>query len=247
MRLIQIAVSDFAVPVPRCGSIEAHSGFGRATEAGIEIHNHVQERRAEQSSSYRSEVKSSREFERGDLKFKVGGRIDGLYETDPPKIEEIKASFNVHELRLKLSEGAVTHPYCLQLRTYGYFHWLEHQVAPKLSFHLVSIRTGETSDLDLDLDIAGYEKWLGRRLDELARETKTREKQGKQRKKWAERFAFPFEKPRTGQLELIETVQNAALEKSRLLVQAPTGRGKTAESCIPRSKKRSAEVSPPSM
>jgi DNA excision repair protein ERCC-2 len=44
MKVITIAVRDFALPVPRTGSIEAHSGNGRGATEGREIHIRVQRR-----------------------------------------------------------------------------------------------------------------------------------------------------------------------------------------------------------
>src|ERR1700733_12250092 len=96
MKLISIAVRDFALPVPRVGSIESQSGYGRTATEGQEIHLRIQRLRAEADPSYQSEVKILSEFDRGDYRFQIGGRIDGLFATDPPKLEEIKSSFNIY-------------------------------------------------------------------------------------------------------------------------------------------------------
>ena len=146
-KLIPVAVSEFALPVPRTGSIEAHSGFGRAALEGQEIHVRVQKKRAKSDPSYEAEVAVSRSFERGGYRFRIDGRMDGIFRTDLPRIEEIKTGFNLHELRRRLSGNPLDHPYCLQLLTYGYFFWLEHKVVPELTFHLVSTRTRESLDL----------------------------------------------------------------------------------------------------
>lgn len=45
MKLITIPLRDFALPSPRTGSIEAHSGYGRAAADGQEIHRRVQKKR----------------------------------------------------------------------------------------------------------------------------------------------------------------------------------------------------------
>ena len=156
MKEVSLPIREFAMPAPRKGSIEANSGYGRQLE-GQEIHQRVQEIRSEDHSSYEAEVRIERAFERGGFRFVVGGRMDGLFRTDPPKIEEIKSSFNACELSKKISESGMEHPYWLQLATYGYFYWLEHQVMPKLSFHLVSTRDGESEDLEIQLDAAKYE------------------------------------------------------------------------------------------
>jgi DNA excision repair protein ERCC-2 len=227
-KLITLSIRDFAVPTPRTGSIDAHSGYGRATLDGIEIHQRVQKRRAETESKYEAEVRISREFEREGYTFLVRGAMDGVFSYATPRIEEIKTTFNLHELKRHLLNTDIDHPYCLQLKTYGYFYFLEHSVLPKLSFHLVSTRTTENEDLDQPFDVDVYEAWLERRLAELVIEAKKLEKRTQRRKKVAQDFPFPFEKPRPGQIELIETIKEGMKTQTRMLVQAPTGLGKTA-------------------
>ncbi len=228
MKLITLPVRDFAFPVPRTGSIEAHSGYGQAALEGREIHMRVQNKRAKADPSYEREVPVSREFERSGYRFRIDGRMDGIFRREPPKIEEIKTAFNIRMLASALSGDPMAHPYCLQLLTYGYFSWLEHKVLPALFFHLVSSRTRHSRDLELALDLPLYEKWLGARLDELVLESQKAEKRAARRRKLATAFTFPFEDPRPGQFELIETVEQGMREGSRMLIQAPTGLGKTA-------------------
>jgi DNA excision repair protein ERCC-2 len=91
-KLIPVAISAFALPVPRTGSIEAHSGFGRAALEGQEIHVRVQKKRAKSDPSYEAEVGLSRSFEREGYWFRIDGRMDGIFRTDPPRIEEIKTA-----------------------------------------------------------------------------------------------------------------------------------------------------------
>ena len=232
MTLIVLPIRDFALPVPRVGSIEMHSGFGRASE-GQEIHQRVQAEHAKADDTYEAEVKLSHDFERGGYTFRVSGRADGLYRGDPSRIEEIKSGFNVWELKKKLSRNLSDHPYCLQLRTYGYFYWLQHQVVPSLVFHLVSTRNYTAETLDIALNPITYEQWLDRRLDELVRDAERAEKLSARRRVIAESFPFPFEKPRPGQVELIRTIEEGSKGKHRMLVQAPTGLGKTVGVLFP--------------
>lgn len=226
MKIISLSIREFALPVPRTGSIEAHSGYSRAQE-GQEIHQRVQARRAEVEPEYEAEVSLTREFEREGFVFRMSGRMDGLFREDPPKIEEIKTTFNVRELRAKLDRDRTLHPYYLQLQTYGYFYWLEHQVTPTLSFHLVSTRNGESEDLEIELDRLVYEAWLELRLKELVQEAIIAEKRVERRKNLALDFVFPFQSPRRGQVDLIRSIEEGLQERVRMLVQAPTGLGKT--------------------
>lgn len=232
LKTIVIPLREFALPVPRTGSIEAHSGYGRAAAEGREIHLLVQKKRAKSDPAYEAEVPINGEFQCGPYHFRIDGRMDGIFRRDPPTIEEIKTSANIRELSKRLVNDPLNHPYCLQLLTYGYFYWLEHRVIPTLSFHLVSTRNREADDLELTLDLALYERWLDSRLDELVIEAGKAEKRAARRRKIAAAFAFPFERPRPGQVELVETIEREMGQEigkgSRMLIQAPTGLGKTA-------------------
>lgn len=236
MKQIVIALRDFALPSPRRGSIEPHSGYGRSAEAGREIHARVQKRRARSDPSYQAEVAVSAQFEKQGYLFRIDGRMDGIFRSDPPKIEEIKTGFNIRELTRRLADNPLDHPYCLQLQTYGYFYWREHRVIPGLSFHLVSSRGGEALDLEFPLDLTLYEKWLELRLDELVTQAGQAEKRAARRKKIASHFTFPFSNPRPGQVELMHTIEEGMTEGKPMLIQAPTGLGKTVGVLYPTMK-----------
>lgn len=231
MKLVTLSVRDLALPVPRTGSIEALSGYGRATQEGQEIHLRVQRERSCSESCYEAEVPIARDLDRGGFRFRVGGRMDGIFRFHPPRaprIEEIKTTFNIGELIRRLEAAPHDHPYCLQLGTYGYFHWLETGTIPELSFHLVSTRDRSHDDLPLKLDIPAYERWLEQRLEELVTEATRCEKRARRRRKTAASFAFPFDSARPGQSELIHSIEEGMAERRRMLIQAPTGLGKTA-------------------
>jgi DNA excision repair protein ERCC-2 len=123
MKLITIPLRDFALPSPRTGSIEAHSGYGRSAADGQENHRRVQKKRAKADPLYQAEVPLSALFDREGYRFRIDGRMDGIFRHDPPQIEEIKSGFNVRELARRLADTPMDHPYSLQLLTYGYFHW----------------------------------------------------------------------------------------------------------------------------
>lgn len=231
MKTVKLAVRDFAVPSPLRGSIESSSGLGRAQELGLEIHRRVQERRAKDHPDYRAEVWTERRFEAGGFAFEVGGKLDGLF-ANGPRIEEIKTAFNAYELHGRL-RGEPEHPYCLQLRTYGYFHRLDTGKTPELSLHLVSSRDGRALDLRVALDLPSYEAWLARRLAELAGLAAAAEKRAARRKRTAAALVFPFDRERPGQTELIAAVEEGLREKRPMLLQAPTGLGKTVGVLFP--------------
>lgn len=234
MRKVSLDVRQFALPCPRKGSLELHSGYGAPPMTGQEIHVAIQRRRQREFDNYTPERRMSWTFEAGPYQFEVSGRADGYME-EPCQFEEIKTSFEVEELWRKLKSDP-DHPYIWQLRTYGYFHYKETGEVPFLNMHLVSSRNFKSMDLRVDLDIAHYELWLALRLEELVEETKIKEKLFKSRQKMAEEMTFPFPTPRPGQKELIHEIEAEVEKGNMLLVQAPTGLGKTVGVLYPNLK-----------
>jgi len=227
MKRIPISVTEFALPAPRKGSIDVYSGFGRGVAVGTQLHILTQQKRIRDFPTYQAEVWTDHEFPFGDYVFEVGGRMDGFFADKPAKIEEIKSNFNIYELQRQIRANHDDHPYVLQLRAYGYIHWLKHKEVPDLSLHLVSSRNGDTMDYGVNLDVISYETWLDQRLKELVEEARLAEKRIKRRMKASKSFVFPFPKPRSGQVELIETIKEGMKEGRPMLIQAPTGLGKT--------------------
>jgi DNA excision repair protein ERCC-2 len=223
---ISLAVSKFAQPAPLRGSIDGYSGLGRGQEIGQEIHRQIQSQRKQNHSHYKSEVYVKHIFKCELYDFEVCGKMDGLFDAETICIEEIKTSFNTFELQKRLKENP-EHPYLLQLRTYGYMHWLQNNYKPDLTLLLVSSRNNETFEMKIPLDVFSYENWLKRRLEELVIEAAAAEKRSARRKKASGSLVFPFPKPRKGQIDLIETIEQGLKEKQVMLLQAPTGLGKT--------------------
>jgi DNA excision repair protein ERCC-2 len=232
MKKINLAVRDFALPIPRAGHIEVHSGY-TLLSSGQEVHDAVQKEKQAQHPLYKAEVKLSHSFERAGFKFVVSGRLDGLYDTDPPMIEEIKSAFSVPELRSRL-ETQLDHPYILQLKTYAYIYTITYAVRPTIRLHLASSSgSGYAEDMPISFDIEEYEKWLEKRLEELVAEAQFREEIDARRRTAGDTLTFPFAKPRTGQTELIHSIEKGLEQKLPLMIQAPTGLGKTAGVLFP--------------
>ena len=226
VRKIQIDIRQFAVPCPRVGSIELHSGYGQTPQLGQEIHQAIQRKRIREVPNYTAEKKMSLEFQRESYLFVISGRADGVTEGYDCVIEEIKSAFDIESLERKLTVDE-NHPYVWQLKTYGYIHYKKTGEVPDLKMLLVSSRNFKQSEIFFELDIEEYESWLALRLAELVEETKIREKLFKKRLEISEDLKFPFSSPRPGQTELIESIEQGFDEEKSLVIQAPTGLGKT--------------------
>ncbi len=117
-KIVLLSVTDFAVPAPRRGSIDAHSGYSRGAQTGTEIHQLTQAKRLKADARYKAEVSISHTFETNFYKFRISGRMDGFFDRDCALVEEIKSSFNIQELAKKIKADRLFHPYSLQLQTY---------------------------------------------------------------------------------------------------------------------------------
>ena len=113
LKKVSLSIGDFALPVPRRGSIDVLSGYGRTTQIGIEIHQQVQKRQAKDFPNYEAEVPIAFEVERGKFLFRIAGRIDGLFSGHDgimPRIEEIKSTFQIQALAKRMRESVYGHP-----------------------------------------------------------------------------------------------------------------------------------------
>lgn len=238
-----MSVRDFALPSPRTGSIEAHSGYGPLPQQGTEIHTELQAMRAAADRSYTAEFPLTHTFLAGDLEFRVGGRVDGFFAGLLPIFEEIKSAFDAEGLVRKLRDRS-DHPYRLQLATYAYIHFKATGVAPACRLTVVSSRTRAETALDFDLDVEGYERWLKDRLAELVAEESVLEARRKRRRKISKLLEFPFSTTRPGQSELMAAIAGAEPATKHLLIEAPTGMGKTLGIMLPALREALAKGSP---
>lgn len=225
-RSLQLSITEFAVPSPRLGSIEMESGFGSLPMVGTQIHQEIQSQRLREGGTYVAEKWVAHAFELDRYKVTVSGRMDGLNYGPPLRIEEIKSSYAPESLLERLQKDN-HHPYLLQLRTYGYLHYLATETMPELLLLVVCARTLKLFPLSVPLDLSDYEAWLKTRLQEISVQEDLFQKLKAKRKKSSQSMTFPFADPRPGQKELIELVRGRLGEKARVLLQAPTGLGKT--------------------
>lgn len=227
MKKYNLSVNELALPSPREGSIDTYSGLGPTSKLAIKAHQKFQAIQHKQHAHYCSEVITLHSIPYKRFVFNISGRMDGVYYGDPVRIEEIKTAFEPQKLIELLAENYFTHPYWLQLQVYGYIHWLKTKTIPKLNLLIISLRHHKTHSLSLDFNIELFEQWLDRRFSELAADIHEAKKRIERRKKHSAKLIFPFEQPRAHQKELIESVVQGMHYKKPMLIQAPTGLGKT--------------------
>lgn len=229
-RKIKISVRELAEAFPPTGSIDDRDRLLSDPVLGTEIHLAIQQSRREEMTSYRAEVPVAWTFQHKTWQIEVSGRVDGIYTADAITIcEEIKSSYTPKRLLKKLQNDR-EHPYVLQAQLYAYLFALKEEkdlgsVVPRLL--VVSAHERSAESLDCPIEQAAIENWLELRIVQIIKREKLRRKFVEQRQKMADELQFPFAEARQGQLELIDVVAKHIGNRGRVMIQAPTGLGKS--------------------
>lgn len=232
---LKLAVTDFAQKNQQSGDIDESSGIAQVSpELGIEIHREIQDRRAAEFSDYQRELPITGLLTAsGDLEIDLSGRIDGVWtENEDFIVEDIKSTLNVKKLRRALTLDP-EHDYILQVKTYGWLLWRQRGVVPQLRLLLVAAGSREEEIFQVEFDPHDFSEWIERRQKFLELLWGDVRQFKEQRKKLTKALKFPFARKRTGQSDLIHEVELACKSKSQLIIQAPTGMGKTAGVLFP--------------
>ncbi len=197
---------------------------------GQAIHSDYQEGAMEADPSYRREVPVCLELEHRGWRVEVHGRIDGIRRTEGGSltVEEIKSVRPGAGLSPRTAEI-----YRRQALLYAWF--LERETAEPVAAELILIEigTGQIERVALEGDSAGLEVSVKRRLNALIAAHESESENRRRRQRAAETLEFPFYRPRPGQDTILDSVTAALEQREHLLVEAPTGIGKTVAALYP--------------
>jgi len=193
--------------------------------AGQQVHLDWQAAREASDAAYRSEVRLRRQVAVGEWTAVVHGRVDGLSEdAGVPVVEEIKSTA-LDASRLLATTLADWPAYVAQLETYLWMVAEERRTRPVGRLVLVSLLDGSRHVLGVAIDVARVRETVLARLTELveARQRRLFWLAGRR----GRAVPPPFSTWRPGQ-EVLAEATFAALQRGRpILVEAPTGIGKT--------------------
>jgi DNA excision repair protein ERCC-2 len=233
MSRLTIGVREFACPLKRKGSLSSGQGSGfLSLDLGTEIHTRIQDRLRAEDPTYQAEYALQHSFSIGSLKLHVRGRCDGHYQSTIPCLEEIKSTHHLEALKSHLACDR-DHPYSLQALVYAYLYWLKTGTKPKLQIRLVSAHSLEEDIVPMDFDPEQFALWIQARCEQIAQAHKQLKKLMKSRQRMSTKLKFPFLRPRPSQQHLLTSVEEALERSQQLLLQAPTGLGKTAGVLFP--------------
>jgi DNA excision repair protein ERCC-2 len=230
-RTITLSVGDLVAEPQAAGRVGGLSQWTRLA-IGRETHATHQRAQAGQNADYAREVAVRYKTTIDDFAVTIQGRIDGVVPGNPTVIEEIKSAVLPPLLFASLTPEQ--HPsYVEQLRLYCYF--LRQADYPDAVGRLIFINAADNTTRSFELpgpfdDVAGIitdriRLLIGQARDHQARITARRDIAG--------HLGFPHPAPRRHQDEMIAAVERALANGRHLLVNAPSGTGKTAGALFP--------------
>jgi DNA excision repair protein ERCC-2 len=227
--VLRLAVRDFVQPLRPSGSIELGAG-GVGMRKGAEWHLHIQQKHSRSEPGYQRELSVRGELDLPRGRVELSGRIDGLF-GDPPLLEEIKTGLGWAACPPELEDPQ--HPYRLQLLVYA---WLYRRAGGRiggLRLCLVNALDGAEFLLDQPWDEQAVEEWVRNRAMLHLEQAQEAAAAWDQRARAARAMRFPHRSWRAGQEQMLAAVEAAARQGEQLLLQAPTGLGKTAACLFP--------------
>lgn len=243
MDRITRSVRDFVLPLEPSGSLDASLSFQLEEDAaaqGTRLHTKVQKRLTREHQDLQTERTVLTTFEREGFECVVRGRIDVLIPGPPPILEEIKTTFQPQRL-LRALEADPWHPFAQQVRMYAWIHAQTSDTPPTCRLRVISLLDEAETLIGVPFDLATFTSWVEAQVQGLHRQHLEALARAAERKNVGEGLGFPFEAPRPGQVRLLELVEETMQASEPLLVQAPTGLGKTAAVLFPGLQKAMAE------
>lgn len=220
-----LSVRELISIVYLTGDLETESYSNRRAVEGTKGHQKVQQSRGE---TYKKEVKISGEFISEELKLIVDGRMDGLYPQgdlrETALIEEIKTV----QKDFPASWEESPHVHKLQLLSYACLYCMDkklNKIEVQLTYFRLSDGREEIFIKPVTLDEAS-DALLGLTSSYLFLWSETVQR-NRGRNESIKTTQFPYGIFRGPQREMSVAVYRTIREKKKLMVEAPTGTGKT--------------------
>jgi len=227
-RVLKLGIRQLAEFCCRSGDLGYEGGPGVKALEGLRTHQAIQKRYQKQASA---EHRIKFEIELNNYQIELGGRIDLLFNKEmPPRIEEIKT---IYSFMNSFSEN-FDEPHWAQAKCYAACYALENKLdSVVVSLNYVSLfnhqehrqnKTLTTSELQIFLHqiLRQYLEW--NQLVEIQHDATLTS---------ARNLEFPHENFRQQQHALAAHVYRNIQQQGQLMVEAPTGSGKTISTLFP--------------
>ncbi len=227
---LEISVADLLEAGARGSlNIGQRGGYERMW-IGQAIHTRYQDEQRQLDPTYQSEVPVRAVVTVRGWEVVVRGRIDGLRrDGDLQRVQEIKSV-----RRDRPPSVATMEMYRQQAAAYAWMLAQEDD-SGTVDAELVLVDTsgyGEEVE-DLELDLVAVDRWIRKRLQRLVGDAQRQAQRSRERAEAGARLSFPHTELRPGQESIIEATSRAIEHGEHLLIEAPTGLGKTAATIYP--------------
>lgn len=235
-RKIKLAVRTFVEFALQSGDLRfVFTGPNRAWQ-GTMAHQRIQKARP---SNYSAEIVISEKMDFQEYEMELSGRIDGIYNEDPVRLDEIKST----TIDLQYYDYQSVPVHWAQAEVYGYFYAKQNSLSSVIiQLTYTHLDTKEIKEIQHHYT---YEE-LKNRFEQLLRiwhEWLVYLYQYKQqRDETIQKLEFPFKKYRLGQRNAAVAVYQAIQKSKKLFLQAPTGIGKTLSVLFPSLKALQKEL-----
>ncbi len=209
---------------------KSHITF-KSAEIGREIHQKIQAQKKEENSNSEAEYFVKHQLKIHGWQVIIRGRIDLVTRSpESVKIEEIKSVFlkrfdgSPDDLRLR--------PYKLQLQCYAWLFKQCEKETVSLSLHIILMNRFDKKQFDVLIPYQDMSKFVREKVKHILIIEEARH--SRRKKKISSlanlRFPFPF---RLYQEEIIQKIEENITKGINLIIEAPSGLGKTVVSLYP--------------
>ncbi len=212
----------------RSGDLSYETGPTVSAQEGLRTHQKIQQRYQQQATS---EYRLNLEFNINSYLLKLGGRIDLLFEKEnPPRVEEIKTIYSF----MNSSSSSYEEPHWAQVKCYAACYAIQQDIQQvTLSLNYVDIFNHQEHRQTKTLDREELESFLQHILEQYINWYQLIEQQNLQTITTAGKLQFPHQKFRQHQHYFASQVYRNIKNKGQLMIEAPTGSGKTISTLFP--------------
>jgi DNA excision repair protein ERCC-2 len=229
-RDIHIPVRDLVEYTLRSGDLVIDFSISSGVRAvdGIRAHRKIQEARP---GEYRPEVTVSHQVETKDFNVTVAGRIDGVYHyPDRIVVDEIKTTTR----NLDTIEKEQNPIHWGQVKVYAYLYAVQQKpTAIEVQLTYYQLDAGETREFRQVVTPEELEIFFNDLLNRYLQWLAALEKWHQLRDESIVELEFPYPVYRPGQRRMALDIYYAIEKKEQLILEAPTGIGKTMAAVFP--------------
>jgi DNA excision repair protein ERCC-2 len=229
-RKLKLGVRELAEFCCRRGDLGYDSGPGVTAQDGLRIHQKLQKLYAEEAQAEYTVQYIARV---DDYEVELGGRIDLLFKNEQPvRIEEIKT---VYAYSTDDGNSDAKDPlHWGQLKCYGACYARENNLdSIRLSLNRVNLFSQREQRVSQLFTRAELETFVEALLRQYLHWYQLVQEQQRLTREQSSKLAFPFDNFRDQQHRFAAEVFRNIREQQRLMVEAPTGSGKTMSTLFP--------------